>query len=85
LTKHVQLVIGGLGGLNNYSRWFWWALYLRVKVERYMDLEISLVEKQDEEVKEGVDLGSEWRSTPYRKVEKNRRSLVLRSGKVSCG
>ncbi len=50
-----------------------------------MDLEISLVEKQDEEVKEGVDLGSEWRSTPYRKVEKNRRSLVLRSGKVSCG
>jgi hypothetical protein len=30
-----------------------------VRVERYMDLEINLVEKQDKEVEEGLDLGSE--------------------------
>jgi hypothetical protein len=30
-----------------------------VKVERYMDFEIGLVEKQDEEIEEGLDLGSE--------------------------
>jgi hypothetical protein len=30
-----------------------------VRVERHMDLEIGLVEKQDEEVEEGLDLGSE--------------------------
>ncbi len=30
-----------------------------MKVERYMDFEIGLVEKQDEEIEEGLDLGSE--------------------------
>jgi hypothetical protein len=30
-----------------------------VRVERYMDFWIGLVEKQDEEVEEGPDLGSE--------------------------
>jgi hypothetical protein len=30
-----------------------------VRVERHMDLEIGLVERQDEEVEEGHDLGSE--------------------------
>ncbi len=65
LTKYVQPVTRGVGGgtinggVSGYSRWFWWALYLRVRVERHMDLEIGLVEKQDEEVEEGLDLGSE--------------------------
>ncbi len=65
LTKHVQPITRGLGGgtingdVGGYSRWFWWAFYLRVRVERYMDFWIGLVEKQDEEVEEGPDLGSE--------------------------
>ncbi len=34
------------------------------KVERYVDLEIGLVEKQDEQVEEGANLGSEQQPTP---------------------
>jgi hypothetical protein len=65
LTKHVQPVTRRLGagtingGVGGYWRWFWWALYLKARVEMYMDFEIGLVEKQDEEVKERPDLVSE--------------------------
>jgi hypothetical protein len=43
--------------------------------ERYMDLELDLVQKEDEEVEEGVGLSREQRSAPWSKVEKERKKL----------
>ncbi len=47
------------GSVGDCLRWFWWALYLRAKVEKYMDLKIRLVEKQNEQVEEGANLRNE--------------------------
>ncbi len=41
--------------------------------ERYMDLELDSVEKEDEEVEEGVGMSREQRSTPWSKVKKDRK------------
>ncbi len=40
-----------------------------------MDLELDLVQKEDEEVEEGVGLSREQRSAPWSKVEKERKKL----------
>ncbi len=44
----------------------------------YMDFEIGLVEKQDEEVDEGFDLVSEQRSTPLKEGREGQEELSLK-------
>jgi hypothetical protein len=43
--------------------------------ERYMDLELNLVEKEDEKVEEGVALSRKQRFAPCNKVEKDWKKL----------
>jgi len=65
----VLIVIqGGFGGHSTQGqRW-----------ERYMDLELGLVEKEDEEVEEGVGLSRDKRFPPWSKVEKDRRKFCFK-------
>jgi len=47
------------GGVGDYSRWFCGHYIQGHGWEKYMDLKLGLVQKEDEEVKEGVGLSRE--------------------------
>jgi len=46
--------------------------------ERYMDLELNLVEKEDEKVEEGVALSRKQSFAPWSKVKKDRKKLSFK-------
>jgi hypothetical protein len=43
-----------------------------------------LVEKEDEEIEEGVGLSRDYRFSPWSKIKKDRKKLSFKGGEDSC-